>query len=405
MKVGLVGTHPVPTVERPSDGHGARLARLAEAMAARGADVIVYSVRPQGAGPDLVSTEKGYRIADMPGPGGTAYASDTSLAPVMGEFAQFIVRRLAADRPDVVHARSWMYGVAAQVAADRLGIASVQSLPELSAVVHRRQERVIGPASRARFERLLVRSATRATVSCEQDVVELIGLGCRRVRVSVLPEAVDTELFCRAPVGDRGDIPRIVTVARELKPHKGIEDIIGALKRLPDAELVIGGGPLAGRVNDDVDVRRLRTVAADHGVAERVRFAGWIPQSRLPQLLRSADVFVSASWYEPFGLPVLEAMSCGVPVVATAAGGMLDTVVGDVTGLSVPQRDPIGLAKAIAEVLHGGPLRRGMGLAGRGRACSRYGWDHIAAETEAVFERAMRDVGVSPRIPSRVVGA
>lgn len=404
MKVGLVGTHPASVVDRVQDVHGSRLAALAGALASRGADVTVYGVGPRGAGPDVVATELGYRVVLMPGPETNPYASDASVAPIMGDFAQFLAARLAVDQPDVVHTESWIYGVAAQLAADRLGIASVQSLPELSGVVQRRQARTVGPGSRARFERLLVGTATRVTASCTEDVLELTRLGCRRARISVLPKAVDTELFSSiGPGADRIGVPRIVMVARDLLPHKGIEDVIGALARLPKAELVVMGGPHPDRLPDDPDVCRLRTVATERGVGDRVHLTGRVPLERLPSTLRSADVFVCASWYEPFGLPVVEAMSCGVPVVATAAGGMLDTVVNDVTGILVPPRDQVKMTEALGEVLHGGALRRGMGLAGRTRARSRYGWDRIAAETQTIYEAAIAAAGT--KLGTQAVGA
>jgi glycosyltransferase involved in cell wall biosynthesis len=88
---------------------------------------------------------------------------------------------------------------------------------------------------------------------------------------------------------------------------------------------------------------------------------------------------------------------------------MLDTVINDVTGFLVPPRDPVKLADALGEVLHGGPLRRGMGLAGRTRARSRYGWDRIAAEAQSIYERAVVDAGphLSASSPTRAeaVGA
>jgi D-inositol-3-phosphate glycosyltransferase len=108
-------------------------------------------------------------------------------------------------------------------------------------------------------------------------------------------------------------------------------------------------------------------------------------------MLRSADVLAAPSWYEPFGLPVVEAMACGVPVVASEAGGMLDTVIHDVTGLLVPARKPARLAKALAQVVQGGALRRGMGLSGCGRARSCYSWERVAAESVSIYQRALDD--------------
>src|SRR4051812_38752756 len=122
MKVGLVGTHALQGEGEPPDDD---LAALAGALAAIGLDVTVYSCRPDGMGQDSRSADLGYRVVYMPEPG----PSDAELAPAMGDFARFLSAQWETDRPDVVNASTWIYGVAAQLAADHHGIASVQSLP------------------------------------------------------------------------------------------------------------------------------------------------------------------------------------------------------------------------------------------------------------------------------------
>jgi glycosyltransferase involved in cell wall biosynthesis len=117
----------------------------------------------------------------------------------------------------------------------------------------------------------------------------------------------------------------------------------------------------------------------------------------MPAFMRSADVLVCPSAYEPFGVPVVEAMACGVPVVASSVGGMVDTVVHDVTGLLVSSVTPRTLGLAIRNVLRQGVLRRGMGLAGRARASSRYGLERVARDTEVIYDRVLATTGPQVR--------
>jgi glycosyltransferase involved in cell wall biosynthesis len=106
----------------------------------------------------------------------------------------------------------------------------------------------------------------------------------------------------------------------------------------------------------------------------------------MPALLRSADVVACTPWYEPFGIVPLEAMACGIPVVASAVGGMLDTVVHDVTGRLVAPKHPSDTADALYPLLRDAFLRRSLGAAGRDRARSRYSWDRIAGATMRIYD-------------------
>jgi glycosyltransferase involved in cell wall biosynthesis len=100
---------------------------------------------------------------------------------------------------------------------------------------------------------------------------------------------------------------------------------------------------------------------------------------------------VGVPWYEPFGIVPLEAMACGVPVVASAVGGLADTVADQRTGLLVPARDPWALARAAGELLNDPEKRGAYGAAGVERARQRYSWQHVAAQTEAVYRRLAAD--------------
>jgi glycosyltransferase involved in cell wall biosynthesis len=98
-------------------------------------------------------------------------------------------------------------------------------------------------------------------------------------------------------------------------------------------------------------------------------------------------VVICTPWYEPFGIVPLEAMACGVPVVASAVGGLTDTVVHGETGLHVPPRDPAAVAEAVKLLLASPAVRASFGRAGVRRVRRWYEWGRVAAQTEAVYAR------------------
>jgi glycosyltransferase involved in cell wall biosynthesis len=205
----------------------------------------------------------------------------------------------------------------------------------------------------------------------------------------VVPCGVDVDRFApHGPTAFRSGRRRIVAVGRFV-PRKGFDTVIEALTTVPSAELVIAGGPRPTELDTVPEICRLRKLAADLGVADRVALLGSIAREDMPALLRSADVVTCTPWYEPFGIVALEAMACGAPVVASAVGGMLDTVVHDVTGLLIPPRDPRACANAVNAILRDRRVASGFGAAGRQRACSRYSWDRIATDMLRVYDRLL----------------
>ena len=141
-------------------------------------------------------------------------------------------------------------------------------------------------------------------------------------------------------------------------------------------------------------------LAADLGVADRVHLVGRVEHARLPALLRSADVVVATPWYEPFGIVPLEAMACGRPLVGSAVGGLLDTVDDGVTGSLVPPHDPAALAAAVQPLLEDAELRERWGAAARARAVAHYGWDQVAAQTEAAYAGLLGVEAARPAPPA-----
>jgi glycosyltransferase involved in cell wall biosynthesis len=190
------------------------------------------------------------------------------------------------------------------------------------------------------------------------------------------------------PVAPRGHRKRLLVLGRVVE-RKGQDDAVRALRAVPDAELVVVGGPPAEQLDGDPEVSRLRAVAAQAGVADRLVFTGAVARADVPAWIRSADVVLAVPWYEPFGITPLEAMACGRPVVATAVGGLQDTVADGVTGDLVPPRDPGRLGEVLAALLADDERRAAYGAAGVKRARARYRWSRVVADTENVYRQVL----------------
>lgn len=390
MKIAMISEHASPLAVLggvDAGGQNVHVAALSAALARRGHDVTVYTRRDDPDLPENVPTEDGYRVTHVPA-GPPKILPKDELLRYMGEFAQFLDTRWHRRRPDVAHAHFWMSGIATQLAAKNTQVPTVQTFHALGVVKRRYQGAMdTSPQARLQLEMLVAKGADWVAATCTDEVFELIRMGRSRAQISVVPCGVDADRF--SPVGERArrtGRKRIVSVGR-LVPRKGFDVMIRALPKIHDAELVIVGGPAESELHADPEACRLRALAEELGVDDRVLFTGAVAHDDMPAWFRSADVVACTPWYEPFGIVPLEAMACGVPVIASAVGGMLDTVVDEVTGRLVPPQDPEACADAANQILYKPFLARGLGGAGRDRAKSRYSWDRIAADTARIYDR------------------
>jgi D-inositol-3-phosphate glycosyltransferase len=389
MKLAMVSEHASPLAVlggADAGGQNVHVAALSAALARRGVEVVVHTRRDDPALPRRVVAAPGVTVEQVEA-GPAEPVPKVELLPYMDEFAARLRRSFRADPPDVVHAHFWMSGRAALAATRPLGLPVVQTFHALGVVKRRHQgAKDTSPPSRLEEEARLAAAADRIVATCSDEVFELVRMGADLRRITIVPCGVDLRLF--RPDGPAEPRPagthRLLVVSR-LVERKGIGDVVAAMARLPGVELVVAGGPPAGELAGDPEACRLAALAERLGVADRVRLRGRVGRCDLPALYRSADLVVNVPWYEPFGIVPLEAMACGVPVVASAVGGLVDTVVDGITGAHVPPRRPGLLAAAVARLLDDPERRAALGATGSRRARRRYGWDRIAASTLDVY--------------------
>jgi glycosyltransferase involved in cell wall biosynthesis len=390
--VALVSEHASPLAAlggADAGGQNVHVASLARALGALGCRVTVHTRRDDPDLPARARMAPGV-VVDHVDAGPPRPVPKDELLPHMDAFAAELAARWQRRRPDVAHAHFWMSGLATLAAARPLGLPTAITFHALGVVKRRHQgDADTSPPDRQQVESDLVRGTDLVIATCSDERRELLALGGDPRRVTVVPCGIDPERFTpTGPAEPRSPASaarvRFVAVGR-LVPRKGVDDAIRALAHVPGAELVVVGGPAADRLGGDPEAQRLRAVAAEAGLADRVELRGRLGHDEVARLLRSADAAVCAPWYEPFGIAPVEAMACGLPVVGTAVGGLLDTVVDGRTGLLVPPRTPHLLADAMRTLVAEPERRRRMGRAAALRTRSRYDWATVAERTLAAY--------------------
>jgi glycosyltransferase involved in cell wall biosynthesis len=221
--------------------------------------------------------------------------------------------------------------------------------------------------------------------SSKADIATQMGVEVERM--TVVPVGVDHTVF--RPRAEVSPVPgRIMVTSSSDVPMKGLVPLLEAVAKLRterDIELVVIGNPRTdGRVAKAIERLDLSSI---------VRCVTGISDDELAQNYAQAEVAVVPSLYEGFSLPAIEAMACGVALVATT-GGALPEVVGEdgVTGLLVTPDDPGALAAAIGRLLDDDELRHRLGAAGRQRVLGRFTWQVTAAGTAAEYRALMADL-------------
>ena len=287
-----------------------------------------------------------------------------------------LMRCITRLQPDVVHVHS-------RRGADIWG-GLAATLSGVPAVLTRRVESTEpGMALRMRC-----RPYARVVAISRTVAAELARAGVDSARCRLIPSAVDPRRFAppaeaRASLRRAFGLPRTARVAlvvAQLIPRKGHGVLLAALQQPPLADrdltvVLLGTGPLRAALEREI---------ARAGLSGRVMLAGHRPD--VERLLPGADLLVHPAVREGLGVAVLEAMAAGVPVVAAAAGGLVDLIRPGIDGRLVPPADPAALAAAVAALLDAPALGRACAAAARARVIARFGVDAMTDACLKLYE-------------------
>jgi glycosyltransferase involved in cell wall biosynthesis len=291
-----------------------------------------------------------------------------------------LVALLRRERPDILHANSSKAGVLGRAAA------AIARVPVRIFTVHgwafKAYTGVAGACYRWADRAMAPLTTVTICVSERERETGLAARTCRADRTIVIPTAVDAG--AALPARGDGQPPRVITVGRLAAPKDPVT-LVRALALIDDAPFharIVGDGPDRAAVQEEI-----------RGI-DRVELLG--DRRDVPELLADSDVFVLSSRSEGAPLSILEAMAAGLPVVASAVGGVPELVADGTTGLLVPPGDPAALAAALRLLLTDRDRARRLGAAGQERVRERFDLASLRRAHLELYARALDRSGSMP---------
>ncbi len=391
QRAAVISLHTSPLAQPGSGDSGGMnvyVRELVSALAQAGVECTTFTRADRAGLPREVVVEPGHRVVHIEA--GPHHLPKEALPEVVDEFRRGVLDWYANEEfPEVIHGNYWLSGIVGHHLKHELDVPFVSTFHTLARI----KAAAGDPESmlRDRSEAEIVQCADAICVSCAEEEDQFrLHYGNPRGRLEIIAPGVEHAFFApgdqagaRRAIGFDVDRPLLLFVGR-IQPLKGPDVAIRALYELgdPTAELVIVGG--ASGVDGDSETQRAHLLVDELGLHDRVRFVEPQPHHILSTYYRAADVVLAPSRSESFGLVALEAAACGVPVVASAVGGLLSLVDDGRTGRLIDGRDPSPYARAVAEILGDDDLRASMGAAAVERA-RRYTWSFAAARLRRLY--------------------
>jgi D-inositol-3-phosphate glycosyltransferase len=415
-RIATISLHTSP-LDQPGTGDAGGLnvyvVEVSKRLAERGIEVEIFTRAVCPDTPPTVELVPGVLVRNVVA-GPFEELDKNALPAQICPFTFGVLRTEAAFAPgryDLLHAHYWLSGQVAARAAERWGVPLVQSMHTLGKVKNLTLAAgdCAEPSARIRGEAEVVAAADRLVANTAEEARQLIELyGADPWRVETVNPGVDLSVFRPAPPAlalrrQLGLAPDAIVLvfAGRIQPLKGPDVVLrAAASLLADCPwladrlvVVIVGGPSGSEVGAP---GRLAKLAAELGIADRVRLEPPCPQPELADWYRAADIVLVPSHSESFGLVALEAQACGTPVVAAAVGGLRTAVRDGVSGVLVEGHNPAAWARVLAGLLSS-PGR--LAELGRGAVAhaAAFDWPATAERLVGVYTGVMNEAAAAVR--------
>lgn len=401
LRVAVISLHTSPLLQPGSGDSGGMnvyVRELVSALSQAGVECTTFTRADREGLPSEVLVEPGHRVVHIEA--GPHHLPKEALPDVSDLFCHGVVEWIKAnERPDVIHGNYWLSGVVGHHLKHELGVPFVSTFHTLARV--KAEGGDPEPMWRDRAEAEIIQCSDAICVSCVEEEQQFRRLyGDPAGRIEIIAPGVEHAFFApgdkaaaRKAIGFDPDRPLILFVGR-IQPLKGPDVAIQALGELgrSDVQLVLCGGA-SGR-NGDVQAAEAHALVDELGLHDQVHFVEPQPHHILSSWYRAADIVLVPSRSESFGLVALEAAACGIPVVASAVGGLLSLVDDGETGFLIEGRRPADFAAAMRKILDDAELAQSMSAAAELRA-QPYTWRGAAERLRALYGDLKRNQLVS----------
>ena len=411
MRIAMLSYHTCPLATlggKDTGGMNVYVREITRQLGVMGIHVDVFT-RSQNEHVPHVLHDLGYGNRIVHIPAGPEYPlPKKDLVAYLPQFAAGI-RDFAINKGleyNLIHSHYWMSGIAAIELKKYWNIPYIQMFHTLGLMKNRvaQSPDEIEGEYRIEGEREVLSTADRIIAATPAEYAQLLWLyQADENKIVVLSPGVDIGRFYPIPADEAKEyigVPpcgRMLLFVGRIEHLKGLDVLIEAigimrqneiLKDYPFCLAIIGGEPDDSTEHENIELSRIKTLTEKHGLSDLVTFLGKRSQESLPYYYSAAEAVVVPSQYESFGMVALEAMACGIPVVASQIGGLAYLVQDGVTGYTVPVDEPMELANRLTLLLLDQNLRDRMGKQAI-QVARDYAWDKIASKLLGVYDELL----------------